>query len=81
MKNEREIETMTKFTTITELQILKAAYYNILNDLTSEIERNEECLKERGRDSVISKHWIDTYTKQLDELHEAILKLEQRENA
>lgn len=72
---------MKNFKTLTELQIIKAAYSTILRDLTSEIERNEEYIKKHGKDSIISTNWIDTYTKQLDELNDEIIRIEQSEKA
>ena len=43
------------------------------------IERNDEYKKKYGRESKIERHWIDKYNDQMNELHEAILKLEQAE--
>lgn len=69
---------MNTFTTITEKELLNAAYYHILQKWVNHIDRNEEYQKaHNGKSNSIDKHWIDAYSKQLDELHEAILKLEQ----
>ena len=80
MKNEREIETMTKFTTITELQILYAAYHQILGIFSTESERNER-LKHDGIPNKITQYRVNKLQAQLDELHEEIVRLEQNENA
>ena len=78
MKNEREIETMTKFTTITELQILYAAYHQILGILATESERNER-LKHDGIPNKITQSRVNKLQAQIDELNEAIVRLEQNE--
>ena len=51
-----------KFETISEYEILKHAYFHIMEKWLERIERNDEFKKE-----------------QLNELHEAICKLEQSE--
>lgn len=66
-----------KFETISEYEILKHAYYHIMDKCLKRIEWNEEYKKEYGRESKIERHWIDKYNEQLNELHEAICKLEQ----
>ena len=68
-----------KFETISEYEILNHAYYHILKMWLNRIERNDEYKKEHGKDSEIERHWIDKYNEQLNELHEAICKLEQAE--
>lgn len=65
--------------TISEYEILKHAYYHIMDKWLKRIEQNDEYKKEHGRESKIERHWIDTYNKQMNELHEAICKLEQEE--
>jgi hypothetical protein len=71
---------MTNFTTLTELQILNAAYTNILERWVTESERNDR-LKLNGKPNRITQSRVDKLRAQIDELHEAILKLEQSENA
>lgn len=69
---------MENFTCITEKEILNAAYHHILDRWVKRIENNERYQKEHGCSNKIDKHWIDTYGKQLDELHAAIIRLEQQ---
>ena len=66
-----------KFETISEYEILNHAYYHILDKWLNRIEQNDEYKKEHGRESKIERHWVDKYNEQLNELHEAICKLEQ----
>lgn len=66
-----------KFDTISEYEILEHAYFNIMDKWLKRIEQNEEFKKEHGRESKIERHWIDKYNEQMNELHEAICKLEQ----
>lgn len=66
-----------KFETISEYEILNHAYYHIMDKWLERIERNDEFKKEYGRENKIERHWINKYNEQLNELHEAILKLEQ----
>ena len=68
-----------KFETISEYEILKHAYFHIMDKWLERIERNDEFKKEHGRESRIERHWIDKYNDQMNELHEAICKLEQAE--
>lgn len=68
-----------KFETISEYEILNHAYYHIMDKWLKRIERNDEYKKEYGRENKIERHWIDKYNDQMNELHEAILKLEQPE--
>ena len=68
---------MTNFTTITELQILYAAYHQILEKWIAESDRNDR-LKHDGTPNKITQYRVDKLQAQLDELHEAIVKLEQK---
>lgn len=68
-----------KFETISEYEILKHAYFRIMDKWLERIDRNEEFKKKYGRESKIERHWIDKYNEQMNELHEAICKLEQAE--
>ena len=70
---------MTKFTTITELQILYAAYHQILGIWAAESERNER-LKHEGIPNKITQNRVNKLQAQLDELNEEIVRLEQNEN-
>ena len=71
---------MTKFTTITELQILYAAYHQILEKWVAESERNDR-LKHDGIPNKITQYRVNKLQAQLDELHEEIVRLEQNEKA
>ena len=66
-----------KFETISEYEILKHAYHHIMDKWLKIIENNEEYKKEYGRENKIDRYWIDKYYEQMNELHEAICKLEQ----
>ena len=68
---------MKNFTTISEKELLHAAYDTILSRWVKHIEHNEKYQKEHGIRSEIDKHWIGVYEKQLDELHAEIVRLEQ----
>lgn len=70
---------MKQFESLTEKEILTAAYDSILARWAHQIETNENFKAANGRECHISKHWIEKYSKQLDELHAAILELEQAE--
>ena len=71
---------MTNFTTLTELEILYAAYHQILEKLVAESERNDR-LKHDGIPNKITQHRVDKLQAQLDELNEAIIRMEQSKNA
>ena len=70
---------MTKFTTITELQILYAAYHQILEKWVAESEHNDR-LKHDGIPNKITQYRVNKLQAQLDELNEEIVRLEQNEN-
>ena len=70
---------MTNFTTITELQILYAAYHQILEKWVYESEHNDR-LKHDGIPNKITQYRVNKLQAQLDELHEAIIRMEQSEN-
>lgn len=66
---------MTQFTTITDLEILNEAYMSILNKWAHNDNIYEISVK-TGKPNAISKHRRDKYKAQLDELHDAIVALE-----
>lgn len=66
---------MTQFTTLTELEILNEAYMSILDKWARNDERYMESVK-AGEPDIISKHHRDKYKAKLDELHDAIVALE-----
>lgn len=69
---------MKAFTTITELEILYKAYNSILADWVRAEENYSKSIL-TGFPNEISKHRRDKYHEQLNELHQAILELEQGE--
>lgn len=66
---------MTQFTTITELEILNEAYMNIL-EKWARADDNYKATERSGFPNKIYKHRRDKYNAQLDELHTAIVALE-----
>lgn len=71
---------MTNFTTLTTLQILNAAYTEILGRWVKESERNDR-LKLNGTPNPITQARVDRLWAQITELHEEILRLENEQNA
>lgn len=68
-----------KLTTISEKEILKAAWEDRLRRWLNRIDENERFVREHGRDSKIATHWIKIYKAQVDELELAIKALEDAE--
>ena len=68
-----------KLTTISEQEILKAAWEDRLRRWLNRIDENERFVREHGRDSEIATHWIKIYKAQVDELELAIKELEDAE--
>ena len=68
-----------KLTTISEQEILKAAWEDRLRRWLNRIDENERFVREHGRDSEIATHWIRIYKAQVDELELAIKELEDAE--
>ena len=68
-----------KLTTISEKEILKAAWEDRLRRWLNRIDENERFVREHGRDSEIAAHWIKIYKAQVDELELAIKELEDAE--
>ena len=64
-----------KLTTISEKEILKAAWEDRLRRWLNRIDENERFVREHGRDSKIATHWIKIYKAQVDELEWAIKEL------
>lgn len=60
---------MKKFESISEKEILDAAYITILDRWL------------RSKESKIGTYWIEKYRAQLDELHDAICEIEQQQDA
>ena len=68
-----------KLTTISEKEILKAAWEDRLRRWLNRIDENERFVREHGRDSEIATHWIKIYKAQVDELELVINELEDAE--
>lgn len=66
---------MTQFTTITELEILNEAYMSILSKWCRESERCTNAYL-NGKTDRIAEYRRDKYKARLDELHKAIVALE-----
>lgn len=69
---------MTQFTTITNLEILNEAYMSILEKWVR-ADDNYKKSERTGFPNQIYKHHRDKYHAQLEELHRAILALENAE--
>ena len=72
---------MKKFESISEYEILKHAYYHIMDKWLKRIEANDEFKKEHGRENKIDRHRIDKYNAQMNELHDAICEIEHQQDA
>lgn len=66
---------MTQFTTITELELLNEAYMSILGKW-ARADENYKKSERTGFPNKIYAHHKDKYYAQLEELHTAILALE-----
>ena len=66
---------MKKFKTLTELELLNAAYAHILVQWTRKADQNQELI-EKNLPNDITKYWLNKYDEQLAELHAEILELE-----
>ncbi len=69
---------MTQFTTISELEILNEAYMSIL-EKWARADENYKKSERSGFPNELYKHRRDKYNAQLDELHTAIIALENAE--
>lgn len=63
------------FKTISDYEIVKAAYMQVLNRWANEKECKEK-LNAEGKPAPIADHWIEKTEKQMDELHAWILNYE-----
>lgn len=72
---------MKKFESISEKEILDAAYITILDRWLRRIDKSREYREEHGKESKIDTYWIEKYRAQLDELHDAIREIEQQQDA
>ena len=71
---------MKNFRTLTDLQILYAAYNQILGIWLTESERNER-MKHDGIPNKITQNRVNKLQAQLDELNDEIIRMEQSEKA
>lgn len=69
---------MKAFTTITDKEILYAAYYHTLDLYLKKQDLHDKC-HERNAPHHITEYWMNKYHAQLDELHQAILEIERSE--
>lgn len=69
---------MKDFKTITEHEILGMAWYELLERIRREEERNERFKKEYSRPNSISEYNIRRFQEQADEIHNRILEIEQK---
>lgn len=69
---------MTQFTTITDLEILNEAYMSIL-EKWARADDNYKKSERTGFPNQLYKHRAEKYNAQLEELHTAILALENAE--
>lgn len=69
---------MKDFKTITEHEILRMAWFELLEKIRREEERNEQFKKEYGRPNSISEYHIRRLNEQSDEIHDRILEIEQK---
>ena len=67
---------MKELKTITEYQLLKFAYYSLLERIAHEEEINERTKKELGRDNRICQNRLKMYNEQLTEVRDRILEIE-----
>lgn len=67
--------------TISMYKIYQHAYNDILALWANEKDRNDRFKAEHGRDNSIALHRIEKYSAQLDELHEALLQMENEMSA
>ena len=61
--------------TISNYQIYSAAYNDIFARWSAEKDKHDESVK-RGRPNEITRRRLEKYSKQLDELHDAMIQLE-----
>ena len=69
---------MATFTTISEHKIYSLALCSLLDFKEREQERDQKMIASCGRHSVISQARIKELNSQIDELHKAILALEEK---
>ena len=71
---------MKEFTSITEYQLLKLAYNELLRRIDREEEINKQTQNELGRYNRSAQYKLKFYNEQLDEIRERIFELENNNN-
>ena len=73
---------MRKFETISEREILSAAFFSIAKSWSIIYEEKQELIK-RGMEKCceLQDYWLKKYKEQMDELLEAIREMEHQQNA
>ena len=69
---------MKELKTITEHEILRMAWLELFERERIEEERNEQFKKEYGRPNRISEHHIRRLNEQIEEIHDRIIEIEQK---
>lgn len=67
---------MKELKTVSEYQLLKLAYYYLLEKMVHEEEINARIKKELGRDNHLCQDRLKMYNEQMDEIKERILEIE-----
>lgn len=70
---------MTTLTTMSEKEILEIAWEYKLRKWLKELDKNEQSIKEKGKENSIALHLADVYKIQLDELDMAIRAIDKAE--
>ena len=70
---------MKDFESITEKELLYAAYHNLLDKWYKEVERNNKHKELYDRNSEICIHHIEKLDTQLEEIHARLLEIEHAE--
>lgn len=71
---------MKKFETLSELDILNLAYFELLRKWDNEREKNDETIRLVGHDNIIAQHHMSRYKAQMQELHAEICRLENKKS-
>lgn len=69
---------MKEFKTITEHEILKMAWHELLDRILQEEKINEKFKKEKGRPNSICEYHIKKLNEQIKEIEQRILEIEQK---
>ena len=69
---------MKEFKTITEHEILKIVWLELLDRILKEEKINEQFKKEYGRQNSICKYKIEKLNEQIEEIEDRILEIEQK---